>query len=618
MDNCNLSGMKGSGCDIIKAFKEELAVDRDGRHRMNNLTVDVCRKGGDGLMGQNKRMPVGIEDYGELVERCYFVDKTRLIKELLDSHSKVTLITRPRRFGKTLAMSMLAYFFATEKAEKNRALFSGSFIEQAGASYMAQQGRYPVIFLTLKDMKLLDFSGVLRLFRLKLSDLYGRYLYLADSQRLTPEDKSYFRRIRDTEQGEIPSADMALALEKLSVFLWQHHQAKPVILIDEYDAPLQQAWENGFFSEMISFLRIFLGAALKTNPALEFSVLTGVLRIAKESIFSDLNNLDTCSVLSGKFADCFGFTEEEVQQITDDLGIPEKMPELRNWYDGYRFGETDIYNPWSVINYIQHDCQFAPYWVNTSENVILHEVLYQLDEKRRMELDGLIQGKPVKAQVQEGIIYEAIGRNKDALYTMLLTTGYLKSVSQEYDEDGALWCRLLIPNREVRSAYRREILAAMTPEAGSGILYDLMEAMVNGQEAVFEDLLKIILLEMASVYDTARPESFYHGMMLGFSVLLAGRYDVSSNHESGYERFDLALFPLSSEDSGVLMEFKVAESEADLIPRAREALAQIDRKAYMTEFKTRKIVHTWQYGIAFSQKQVKILRRSSVADEQQE
>ena len=549
---------------------------------------------------KKKPMPIGVEDFRELRENYYFVDKTRFIKELWDNKGKVTLITRPRRFGKTLTLSMLQYFFTPENAEDNRKLFAGLDIERAGVEYMREQGTRPVVFLTLKDVNAAQFPDMLDLLRETLRKLYGRFRYLVhDGTSLPQDDIRFFQSILDKSAK---TADMQTSLQNLMQFLEQHHGKKPILLLDEYDAPIQSAWVHGCYDDCIGFMRGFLGAALKTNPSLDFAVLTGITRISKESIFSGLNNLDVCTILNETYSDILGFTQDEVRQMCEDLGIQDKLPEIRHWYDGYRFGSTEIYNPWSVIKFIKEG-QFDAYWINVSGNSILRDLLTHVDDERRSELEALLQGKPVEAAINENIVYPEIHKNRDALYTMLLTTGYLKPFRlQPIQSDSRSASRLgefVLPNQEIRLAYNDEILNYMTNDTGITILLQLLRSMLEGDAELFRRRLQKILLEHVSMYDAAYPESFYHGMMLGFSVLMEGSYRVESNGESGCGRFDLAFFPEKENAPGVILEFKKAKSEDELEDKAREALVQIEEKDYATALKKQGVKDIWKYGIAF-------------------
>lgn len=549
---------------------------------------------------ERKAMPVGVEDFKDLVTKGYhFVDKTRFIRELLDDKGVVTLITRPRRFGKTLTLSMLRYFFTVENAGENRKLFAGLDIEKAGGEYMGEQGSRPVVFLTLKEVRSTDFSSMLTGLTEFLRKLYGEFAYLTDSDRLSAQDKEYFSVIWNaTGKAEL----MKVALSNLMNMLEKHHGIKPLLLLDEYDAPILAAWENDYYRECMDFMRGFLGSALKTNPSLGAAVLTGVTRISKESIFSGLNNLKVCSVIKEQYSDIFGFTQEEAARLMADCGVNDKLPELKQWYDGYVFGGTEIYNPWSVILFVDGGCKFQPYWLNVSGNSILHVLLEQVDEDRQKELTGLMQGIPVEATIDEGIIYGDIYESSNALYMMMLTTGYLKAVETYWDPTGEElpYCKLLIPNREIRMVYQREILGWLSTKSDSIQLRHMLRAMVAGDVQTFQSRLQKILSGIISFHDAAKnPENFYHGLLLGLSVLMSGSYRIESNRESGYGRFDIAFFPLKEKAPGVILELKAAKTEEELEPKAKEALAQIGEKAYGTELARQGVKEIWSYGIAF-------------------
>ena len=554
------------------------------------------------MQALKRPMPVGIEDFKDLVTgNYYFIDKTRFIKELIDTQGKVTLITRPRRFGKTLSLSMLQYFFTLENAEENRQLFAGLDIERAGEKYMSQQGTRPVVFLTLKEVRARAFANMTVLMAEFLRRLYGQYAYLGQSDALSAEDRQYFSDILKSACG---MEKMKFALSNLMAALEKHHQKKPVLLLDEYDAPILSAWENGYYRECIDFMRGFLGSALKTNPALGFAVLTGITRISKESIFSGLNNLKVCSVLSNHYNDIFGFTQDEVARLLAECGVADKVAELARWYDGYLFGSAEIYNPWSVIQYLDNGCEFRPYWLNTSGNSILKDLLTRVDRRRQKELEGLLHGIGVESPVMEEVVYSDLTDSRDALFMMLMTAGYLKPVKTWKDEDCADWALLQIPNLEVRMAYRKEILGHIVPSQGESLLRDMLRAMTTGDTEEFSECLSCILRDFVSYHDTAQPESFYHGLMLGFSVLLDGKYQVKSNRESGYGRFDLAFFPLRPGTPGVILELKAAGSEEELEERAKEALQQIAEKEYCAELSRQGASDIWRYGIAYHGKKV--------------
>ena len=548
-------------------------------------------------------MPVGVDNFREMVSRdYYFVDKTNFIKELLDNKNKVTLITRPRRFGKTLAMRMLQEFFDINAA--GRDTFKGLNISRAGEKYIQHRGKYPVIFFSLKDIATGNYQDALRDLCGKISDLYAEYGFLAESPALNEREKEYFLSVYNIADHEQYGRDKwGKSLKMLTVYLWKHYGVKTILLLDEYDAPIQHAWEDGYYEDMIRFMRQFYSEVLKGNDALEFSVLTGVLRVAKESIFSCLNNLKVCSVLSEDYSDIFGFTGQEVARMAADLQMEDKLPEIRAWYDGYSFGGSEIYNPWSVIMYFDAKCKPAPYWVNTSGNGIIKYMLDRLDGRGREDLQSLMDGNTISKQVQEGIIYEEIGSNADDLYTMLLTTGYLKCTSSQ-DSLLGTYMDLQIPNLEILRLFTREIAQNFTGYRGVSDITNMMDEMLKGNAVLFEEDLNRILRNSVSYHDAANGESFYHGMMLGFCVLLKDTHIVQSNRESGYGRFDLALIPTDRRYYGVIMEFKRAADEGQLEEKALEALAQIEELSYIAEFQQRQIEKVWKYGIAFCGKKV--------------
>ena len=548
----------------------------------------------------NVRMPIGVDDFKELRENYYFIDKTDFIRQLIDDHSKVTLITRPRRFGKTLTMSMLEYFFSIDRKEESKNLFQGLAIEAAGSSYMKHRGVYPVIFISLKDGQSPSWEQMLNFFSLFLRRLYLQYAYLMKADTLDECMKEDYHRIVNRQADQ---TEMAFALTRLMEMMQAYYGQPVILLLDEYDAPIQYAWDHGYYDQCIGFMRQFLSSALKTNRALDFAVLTGVLRVAKESIFSGLNNLSVCSVLTRKYSNILGFTPAETAAMAEDLGVEKKLPELRQWYDGYRFGTDDIYNPWSVINYMDNECTPMPYWVHTSGNYILKQLLSHADCLWIKELQGLLEGKTVTVSLNETVMYDQIEKDASALYTLLLTTGYLtiESVSPTtYNRYS-----LRIPNEEIKQVYSQEILNTIAVGADRNTFDTLFDALFSGQERDFEDRLQQILLRFASTYDTANKESFYHGFMLGISALfLDKQYIVESNRESGYGRFDIAIFPKDTQKAGVILEFKAADRTESLEKQADEALRQIQDRQYEVEFAKREIASVWKYGIAFCGKQV--------------
>ncbi len=555
-------------------------------------------------MKQHYVMPVGEDDFRQVREKYYYVDKTEFIKELIDSHAKVTLITRPRRFGKTLSMSMLYYFFSNKDVEANRILFEGTKIEKAGNRYMTDQGTLPVVFLSLKDIKEDTLEGMLAGFATEMQAIYQSFRWLLEGEILYSEEKEAFEAVLSCKASR---SELQYSLKKLTAYLQRYHGKNVLVLIDEYDAPIQYAWDYGYYKEAIVFIRNYLSSVLKSNSALDFAVLTGVLRIAKESIFSSLNNLEVDSVVSGAYWDAMGFTFEEIQKMAADFHVTEKLSEIKEWYDGYNFDGQEIYNPWSVVSYFKQNCRPATYWVNTSGNAILTKMLQQAKPSQCRALTQLLHGGKISAVLYEGFIYDEIYQNSDALYSMLLTTGYLTIVDypDPYVDENEASMRL--PNREIRTLFKQEVMRYLSSlDQDSDLLRNLLRSMLRGNAKDFEEALSRFLSMMVSFYDTAAKESFYHGLVLGLLTTLMPRFEVLSNRESGYGRFDIAIFPGKNQTVGSLLEFKVAEKEEDLPDKAKEALAQIRDNVYMMEFENRGVHAVWQYGIAFCGKKCHI------------
>ncbi|MBE6103246.1 MAG: hypothetical protein E7200_14495 [Selenomonas ruminantium] len=554
-------------------------------------------------MKQHYVMPVGLDDFRRVREEYYYVDKTDFIRQLIDGHAQATLITRPRRFGKTLSLSMLYYFFTNKDAEANRALFEGSNIEKAGEQYMAEQGSRPVVFLSLKDIKEASMEGMLASFGEVMKNVYYEFRFLLEGETLLAFEKESFMAVLS---GKASRNDLQYSLKNLTNYLNRYYGQNVLVLIDEYDAPIQYAWDYGYYDEAIVFVRNYLSSVLKSNPSLDFAVITGVLRIAKESIFSSLNNLEVASVSSGSYAEHMGFTYEEIERMATDFKAVDKLEEIRAWYDGYSFGGQEIYNPWSTVNYFRNDCTPAAYWVNTSGNAILGHLLKEAKPEQVRDLYALLEGGTVRAQLVEGAIYDDIYKSSRALYSMLLNTGYLTVAEKAKSYAGARTA-MRIPNLEIRLLFQEEIMNRLS-EAGSdeNLLVSITEALLEGRAADFARSLTKFLRFAVSFYDTANKESFYHGLMLGLLAALVPAFEVVSNRESGYGRFDIAVFPKEEEAAGALLEFKVAEKEDEMPERAREALAQIQENDYIAEFEKRGVQEVWQYGIAFCGKKCQI------------
>jgi len=546
----------------------------------------------------NKVMPIGYEFFSEVRSKFYFVDKTNFLSELFREQPKVLLLTRPRRFGKTLLMSMTQQFLGIENAEEHRKLFEDLKVMDDPVA-MKEQGTRPVVFLTMKNLEWGTWEGMQKNIAWELADLYRPFKYL-QQDAMDDDTRTAFDHIRN-QTASIET--MSKAFHLLCKLLEAHYGRKAVLLIDEYDAPIQCAWSHGYYEEAIGFFRSLYSSALKSNPSLDFAILTGVLRIAKESIFSGLNNLQVSSVVSGGYADACGYTREDMEKLVRDFGREDKLDELAAWYDGYNIQGVDIYNPWSVNNYFGEGCKPRRYWVRTSGNSILRTTLLQLDRKRTLHLMNLMKGKTIRTRLEESFIYPDIERRRANLYDVLLATGYLKCMGIVDDEDEEKY-DLSIPNQEIRRVFRDEILKYLASSDDRSILDDLLEAMQEGDAESFQEYLQTVLQDMVSYQDLVQPECFYHGLMLGMTVWLERRYRIRSNRESGYGRFDLAFFPKQESLPGLILEFKAADTEDGLLSAAEDACKQIDDKAYDSELRACGITHIWHYGIAFHKKRV--------------
>lgn len=557
------------------------------------------------------RLPIGYDNFGKIREKNLdFVDKTLFIQEILDEiTTEVILITRPRRFGKTLNLSMLQHFLAAEVYGcKTKGLFDDLKIAALGSTYMQYQGKYPVIFITLKDVQDHRYETAYAGLTTLLRQVCREHDYLLSSTELSPEEKFNFEEIlrNHANEGEIKSA-----LQNLSHYLFKHHGVKPWLLIDEYDTPLQSAFLHGYYEEMISLMRGFLGAALKTNPYLEKAVITGILRISKESLFSGLNNLKVYTVLQQQYSDCFGFTETEVSDLLQRSDLSDQAPAIKHWYNGYLMGNTVIYNPWSIVNCIHEKGLFRPYWVNTSGNDLIKRLLAQGDEKLKENLELLLVEKPICAVLNENMVFSDIDRNQDVLWSLLLLSGYLKAIETEQTEVGtkAILCP---PNYEVFLLYRALVQEWFSHPLGYENYTDLLQSLLRGNVEEFNLRLQDCLLQVFSIFDVTgqHPEKFYHGFVLGLVVSLNNTHRVQSNRESGYGRYDVMLIPKDATQLGIVMEFKtVRDDKIDLQQAAQQALQQVIDRHYAETLKGQGITKILQLGLAFRGKTVHVVDR---------
>lgn len=546
---------------------------------------------------------VGNTSYMDVVKNSYYVDKTLLIRDLIDDQVPGILFTRPRRFGKTLALDMLKTFFEKTK-EDTSIYFKDKQIWECGKKYQEMQGAFPVISITFKDAKFLDWASTYAAIKNVIRDEFMRHDELFTSRSLNPVEEDYLSRMQADELSDV---EYTRALLNLGRMLEKHHQSKVVILIDEYDTPIQQGYSRSFYNEVITFMRNFMSGGLKDNPSLAFGVLTGILRVSKENLFSGLNNPIVNSVLDEKYSKYFGFTVDEVNTMATYYGQETKREELREWYDGYRFGSTEIYNPWSVTNYFYNNCQAKPYWTNTSDNEIIREIMISLTPDIAENLFTLLQGQTIQASLNMDVIYPRITDGTDTIFSFLLFAGYLKPVSDAVETEFGTFMELALPNKEIRRVYNTEILSWLRETVDGNVMAGLEKALYLNDGKKLQEFLRKYMITCISCFDGSA-EGFYHGMMLGLAAGMSSRYYIRSNRESGEGRFDLTLEPKIHSLPGVIMEFKATKAENDLSAAAIEALKQIEDKHYDIDMKDRGIRGIVKYGIAFAGKNVEIAK----------
>ncbi len=560
-----------------------------------------------------KTVAIGIQDFHKIIEEdCFYIDKSYFIKEWWESKDDVTLITRPRRFGKTLTMSMIEYFFSIRHADY-RQIFSKLSIWEY-EEYRKLQGTYPVINLSFANVKEKNYERAVYQVCQILQRIYRENYFLLESNALTEGEKRELKRGAD---DGISEKDAPMALNKLSVWLYQHYGKKVIILLDEYDTPMQEAYLGGYWDELVGLVRGLFNSAFKTNPYLERAILTGITRISKESIFSDLNNLEVVTTTSDKYADVFGFTEEEVFAAMDEMGLREKE-EVKRWYDGFNFGKKkDIYNPWSIINFLDKE-RIAPYWVNSSSNGLVGKLLKEADGEVKEKMESLLKGEPITSEIDEEIVYSQLGKKQDAVWGLLLAGGYLKVL--RFEDHGRFQTlrrkrpqyELSLTNLEVHYMFEDMISGWFGEEAGN--YNDFIKALLLGDMKAMNTYMNRVALNTFSYFDTgnrpsaAEPERFYHGFVLGLLVDLADRYVLTSNRESGFGRYDVLLEPLNKKEDGIIIEFKVhdPEDEETLQDTVQAAKKQMEEKKYEQQLINCGVSHVRKYGFAFEGKKVLI------------
>jgi hypothetical protein len=573
-----------------------------------------------------KKLPVGISDFKKIIEDGYhYVDKSLFIKEILDKGDSIMLIPRPRRFGKTLNLSMLKYFYDCCPADlvpgsappeehtgapdhTYRKLFASLAIEKAGSEYMDKLGRHPVIFLSFRGIKELDWDSCFNKIKELVQEEYLKHDYLLNSPKIKAAEKKYIGKIIDIE-GNLSEYENSLG--KLLIFLSRHYGKRAVILIDEYDAPIHAGFAHDYYDEIINFMRNYLCSGLKdTDPYLEKSVLTGIMRIAKESIFSGLNNPGVYTLLSAEFDDKFGFTEQEVETMLDDYHIPDMLELVREWYNGYRFGKKTIYNPWSIVNFLgSKENELETYWINTSDNKIVEFLLSKGGKELKLELEQLIRGETIDKAIEKDIVLKDIENDEDLLWSFLLMGGYLKQTGKRRNEAaGKTIYSLSIPNREVRSTYTRIIGRYFSGKIDNRKLEIMLKALLDGNIDLFGEIFCEYVINAMSFFDTAaEPEKVYHAFVMGLLLWITPEYEVKSNRESGYGRYDIMIIPQQDTGKlGFIIEFKKTRKKETLKSAAGSALAQIEEKKYETELIARGIKNYKKLAIVFQGKEVVI------------
>ncbi len=550
-----------------------------------------------------KPLPIGISDYKRAVSEYYYVDKTLLIKEFLDRKTLVTLFTRPRRFGKTLNMDMLRVYF--EKTEEDTSVyFKDKAIYKMGKEYTQHQGKYPVIFLTFKDVKFDSWEATLEKIKGLLQEEFGRHIELLNSEKLETYEKDYFKVILRGEAGEV---ELSSSLENLSRMLYKHYGIAPIIIVDEYDTPIQEGYSKDFYENIINFMRNFFSGAFKDNRYLSFGFLTGILRIAQESIFSGLNNLSVNSILDQEYDQFFGFTENEVDDLLSYYNVSNRKQELKDWYDGYLFGNTEIYNPWSVINYVARGCIPQAYWANTGKNEILAEVLHDATEDIIDKLYSLVQKEKVVVCINQNVVYRSLLNDPSNIYNLLFVAGYLKVEQKQLQQDGSYICEATIPNKEIMIVYKKEILSYLMNVGAiqQSTANKIAESLYTNDFIQLQNTIMEYMKKSISYFDTSS-ESFYHGLVLGLMAMLDSRYKILSNRESGEGRYDIALIPTDTNYPAFIMELKWKNNLDDksLNELAKKALKQIDDKHYENEILNECKDKIVKIGIAFSGKDV--------------
>ena len=536
-----------------------------------------------------KKIPIGVDDFKKLIENnAYYIDKTKFISDILNDAAEVKLFTRPRRFGKTLNMSTLKYFFDIQNKDENRKLFNGLDIEKS--QYTSEQGKYPVIFISMKGIKAPNWEDYLFQIKTLIKELYNEFSFIREilnKSELDSFDKIWLKK----DDGEYSNA-----LKNLTAYLYKYYKKEVILLIDEYDNPLITAYEYHYYDDALPFFKVFYGEALKTNPYLKMGVMTGIIRVIKAGIFSDLNNLRVYSILSKQYSDFFGFTQNEVENALEDFNIEYELPDVKIWYDGYKFGNSEVYNPWSILNFLE-DRELEAYWVGTSNNFLINDILKNTNSEINDSLEKLFNGERIEEIITDNSDLSSL-LSYHKIWELLLSSGYL-TIDKKIDRK---LYSLRIPNKEINELFKDEFIDV---NFGESLFRNTMEALKKNKIYSFEKYLQNILLKSTSYYDTSN-EDFYHGLILGMTLYLDRDYYVTSNRESGLGRYDVIIEPKNKNNRGFIFEFKVSKIEKDLEKVSKEAIEQIIDKKYDTQLKERGIKDITFLGIAFFGKILKV------------